>query len=153
MLSTFTGGSSTRTHWDDPVRAVHAYPCERPGRRPCERLAHRSNASHTASAVPGGFLFFADDRDLPLRWGLASASLGELVATSSTDLVPRGADGKVLRGDSPNGELARTSSTKLVTARRERQSFEGRQPQFRKHCLQNCLEFESFAHHQSSTIK
>ena len=48
-------------------------------------------ASHAASTVPGGFLNSEVGRDLPLRWGLAFASLGELVRTSSTNSVPRGA--------------------------------------------------------------
>ena len=90
MLSTFTGKFSSRAHGELPECSGRVYPCERPW-RPYERLSHRCYASHAASTVPGGFLNSEVGRDLPLRWGLAFASLGELVRTSSTNSVPRGA--------------------------------------------------------------
>ena len=90
MLSTFTGGLSLWTHEGDPVRALVSYP----------REPHRFHASHTASAVPGGFFVPSAGRGLPLRWGLAFASLGELAPASSTGYGPRGANGEVLRGES-----------------------------------------------------
>ena len=90
MLSTFTGGLSLWTHEGDPVRTLASYPREQ----------HRFHASHTAFAVPGGFFVPSAGRGLPLRWGLAFASLGELAPASSTGYGPRGANGEVLRGES-----------------------------------------------------
>ena len=174
MLSTFTGEYSLRARGNDQACSVRAYPCERPW-RPCDNDLHRISASRTAYAVPGGFFVASDGRGLPLRWGLAFASLGELVRTSSIDHGPRGAHGgdfSFSAGNSPRNmpytphKTYRANKANKAQSCKSHASYRTNEAKTAKivHTVDDfCLSWSHYlafragqignAHHQSSNIK
>ena len=138
MLTADTRNFFGRAREEDFVRAGVVLSMEGSAQAGCPPRSHSANTVYEITMS-------SNKRGLPLRWGLAFASLGELVRTSSADLVTAG---RVMQSceavqDAPCAP--RTTDTPYTSYKSYR-TYEAK-------AVGKCLEFEAKAHHQSSIIK
>ena len=165
MLTADTRNFFGRAREEDFVRAGAVLSMEGSSTAGCPPRSHSANTVYEITMS-------SNERGLPLRWGLAFASLGELVRTSSTDMVPRGAHGgdfSFSAGDSPRNmphKTYRANKANKAQSYKSHASYRTNEAKTAKivHTADDfCLSWSHHlafragqignAHHQSSNIK